>query len=513
MPVQDFHAESENGQEHLYWDADEPCLISSSDVRTFFLRTAETAPSLPASYDARENGVQTDVFLQGATSACWAIAATDALAHNFMMQQKQVPALSPAHLAWFAHRSLVYSSGRDAGDGTNIQNPFLHGGNWVDAAVTLARWSGPALSAVFPFDGNSVAGMGNYSEQDRYVHEAILTDVSCYYAKNGNAASQIPQNVMTEIKQAILRDGAVQTSFYSDYAHYNNSSQGTAYYQDVVWLTNHAVLIVGWDDSYPVSAFKTTKQPKNNGAWLCKNSWGAAWGDDGYFWISYEEPSLNQIVSYAATDGRYYADNYQYDGFGFHGRLFSDSYVRFVNVFTADSDCEIAAVATWFLQDCSDYEISIYRSPESSSFPIGNYRIASVKGMQETYGYHVIPLHTPVFVRSGEVFSVAVEMRVSADCPQVSIPIENANASDYVSYSRPGQSYVQIAENGPWFDTSVEGLNNVCIKAFTAHTHEDADADAVCDICDTAMTIRTAVFYRRLLALFWAVFANFDKLT
>lgn len=46
---------------------------------------------------------------------------------------------------------------------------------------------------------------------------------------------------------------------------------------------NHAVTLVGWDDS--------------KGAWLMRNSWGTNWGEDGYMWIEY---GSNSIGSYAA---------------------------------------------------------------------------------------------------------------------------------------------------------------------------------------------------------------------
>lgn len=41
---------------------------------------------------------------------------------------------------------------------------------------------------------------------------------------------------------------------------------------------NHDVILCGWDD---------TKR-----AWLMRNSWGAAWGEDGYMWISYRANSI-----------------------------------------------------------------------------------------------------------------------------------------------------------------------------------------------------------------------------
>ena len=42
---------------------------------------------------------------------------------------------------------------------------------------------------------------------------------------------------------------------------------------------NHAVVIVGWDDNYDKSNF--LQKPKNNGAFLVRNSWGT--NDHGYY--------------------------------------------------------------------------------------------------------------------------------------------------------------------------------------------------------------------------------------
>lgn len=512
LSVQDFYEKEENGFASLVWEENKAYDFFSDATKMQTFAAVRSTQVLPEAYDVREQGVRTQVFSQGLTSACWAIAATDAVMHCLLLNEHPVQPLSPAHLVWFAHRSLVYSSGRDSGDGTIIANPFTHGGNWVDAAVTLARWSGPALQSAFPFDGSKISSMGNYAEEDRYEHKAVLTDAACYYAKNSDVKSELGTQELVRIKQAILRDGVAQTSFYSDGVYYNDSVNGMCYYQDAVFSTNHAVLLVGWDDSFARENFSEGCRPQQDGAWLCKNSWGEAWGDEGYFWLSYEDVSLNQIVSYAAQPAAMYADNYQYDGFGFHGRLFSDSYIRYVNVFTADEDMELAAVATWFLQDAAAYKISVYKSPDAEHFPVSEYCAASVSGTQDTYGYHLVSLQTPVAIRAGEVFSVAVELTATAACPQVNAPIENSNSSDYVSYSRPGQSFVQVSRDGQWYDTSEEGLNNVCIKAFTAHTHEDAQGDAVCDICTEPMSMKNMFFYRRLLELFWAVFANFDKL-
>ena len=56
----------------------------------------------------------------------------------------------------------------------------------------------------------------------------------------------------------------------------------------------HAILIVGWDDNYSRDNFRDNNKPKNDGAWLVKNSWGNYNDEGGYFWISYEDKTLLQ---------------------------------------------------------------------------------------------------------------------------------------------------------------------------------------------------------------------------
>lgn len=79
---------------------------------------------------------------------------------------------------------------------------------------------------------------------------------------------------------------------------------------------NHAVTLVGWDDS---------KQ-----AWRIKNSWGTAWGEAGYMWIAYSsnkigygaswvqaakggEPVCDEGPSLIAYDELFWSDNKQFN--------------------------------------------------------------------------------------------------------------------------------------------------------------------------------------------------------
>jgi hypothetical protein len=56
---------------------------------------------------------------------------------------------------------------------------------------------------------------------------------------------------------------------------------------------NHAVVIVGWDDT---KDWVARDGSRHRGAWIIKNGWGIGWGHDGYMDLAY---GSNRIGSYA----------------------------------------------------------------------------------------------------------------------------------------------------------------------------------------------------------------------
>ena len=84
---------------------------------------------------------------------------------------------------------------------------------------------------------------------------------------------------VNEIKQAFCSYGPISTCVMVT-ALFQNYTTGVfnEFASNASLGANHAVLIVGWDDS--------------KGAWLIKNSWGTWWGENGYMWIKYTSNNI-----------------------------------------------------------------------------------------------------------------------------------------------------------------------------------------------------------------------------
>ena len=52
---------------------------------------------------------------------------------------------------------------------------------------------------------------------------------------------------------------------------------------------SHAVSIIGWDDNFKASNFPSELGVTQDGAWLVLNSWGTNFGNNGCFWVSYQD--------------------------------------------------------------------------------------------------------------------------------------------------------------------------------------------------------------------------------
>ena len=92
------------------------------------------------------------------------------------------------------------------------------------------------------------------------------------------------------IKKAVMRSGAVTANLLNYTRAYSKNRNCYCLTDEISHNEGHTVSIVGWDDNFDKSNFDGNYTPENDGAWLCKNSWGTAFNQiGGYCWISYED--------------------------------------------------------------------------------------------------------------------------------------------------------------------------------------------------------------------------------
>lgn len=416
--------------------------------------------SLPESYDIRENGFDTYTRNQGDDGACWAfstIAAAESWAVMNGYENGDVD-FSEAHLAWFA---LNPNSG-EGSDGTNVSNPFDSGGNWLISSAALSCWSGVEYEDYAPFPIYSTSEY-ELSEELRYASQYKLKNINLYQPDDTEA-----------IKNAIMNYGGVQVAYYSGSDYY--SSDGTSYYYNGSSTTNHSVFIAGWDDNYSRENFGTVK-PDSDGAWLIRGSWGD-YGDNGYYWISYEDTSLDSFASYEFYPAEDTDNNYTYSTNGMESYLSSSEEIYQANVFTAEGDELLKAVSFYTYQtngnESVEYRFDIYKNVEfGGDTPLSGSPVASVSGSVDFNGYHTVELDQEVDLSAGDTFSVVLRLYQQGGSP-------NAACEGRASYmnSQSGESYFSM--NGTsWYKNQeipssggTSNVNNNCINAYTVDKNQ-----------------------------------------
>ena len=177
------------------------------------------------------------------------------------------------------------------------------------------------------------------------------------------------------------------------------SPSTASYYCNWTMDNNHAVAIVGWNDSFDRNLFSNV--PPENGAFIVKNSWGTEWGDEGYFYISYYDSNIGKYNSiFTAESPDNYKYIYQYDPLGWTSNYgYGNPTGWCANVFTAKSDEVLKAVSFYTTDSNCNYEIYIYTNLGSRPTSSAGLVFAQ-SGSSATAGYHTVPLSSTIQLKA-----------------------------------------------------------------------------------------------------------------
>ncbi len=438
--------------------------------------------TLPASYDTRNYNYVTPVKDQGWYGSCWAHAAM-ACVESYMIKYG-IPvgtgsaATTSLNLSETQHAFFTYTDAYDAegmltgdtttalddqGTDTDESDALDRGGNGMLSAYTLMRWTGAADESVRALSYGCADDVYNDGLDSKYAYGSNVAHVQ--------NSEWISGSDVDAVKRAIMKYGAGNISYYEN--------GGYVYTCDDEAYSNHAITVVGWDDSIAPSLFQPT-QPKNPGAWICKNSWGTYSFDDGYCYISYEDAAVcnDYIYFFDAEPVDNYDHNYQYDGTGCMFGIWMNNGTQIANVFTAARSESLQAISFNTYDEATAYQVDVYRNPTEGD-PASGTKAASVTGYLAFPGYFTVPLSTPVALSSGDTFSVVVTLTEEGigDDDAILVPCdftyeinwmtwEHAYHDNASYYRVPGYTWDECIFN--WDGFYAEG--NFRIKAYTVDT-------------------------------------------
>ncbi|MGE5403949.1 MAG: C1 family peptidase, partial [Candidatus Saccharibacteria bacterium] len=217
------------------------------------------APSLkilaapPASFDWRSQGGMTSVKDQGGCGSCWAFSTCAAMESAIKIKDNITVDLSEQNLVSCNH------------DGWGCAGGFF--------AHKYHVSPGAVLESNFPYQGiDAPCKTCPYSYKlDSYAYIS--------------GQSSIPS--VDAMKSAIYQYGPISVAVAAD--SYFQAYTGGVFDHNYTGSVNHAVLLVGWDDS--------------KGAWIMKNSWGTDWGESGYMYIKYGVSKIGYGANYVMYKG------------------------------------------------------------------------------------------------------------------------------------------------------------------------------------------------------------------
>lgn len=355
--------------------------------------------SLPSSYSSRDLGYTTSVKTQYG-DLCWAYASVASL------------------------ESLLLKNGIFEGDLT-IDDLDA----WGSYLENSEGWQRNTKQA-----GYTYIPIGYYTSWN-----GPLTENQTKPKYGATSVRFFGKNDMDAIKTAIMEYGAVTSNLNWQSTAMSKDQNSYCLTDKINVMSGHTVSVVGWDDNYSREHFDGNYYVYNDGAWLCKNSWGNNNELGGYVWISYEDFYLFNDdffpPNYCVTSLREIGENdhlYQNEVFGatYDFDYVDSDLITYMNVFDFSQDGNVIDEVV-FETSSVGAKYSVYYVPlESDGTPV-NYKSRWTKLSEGTVDYRgYILSEIDDFTVSKTRAAIAVELDTEQLNSEREIRIDNVLGVD-----------------------------------------------------------------------------------
>ena len=394
------------------------------------VNTSSETSILPSHYDLRERGRAPQVKNQGNKGTCWAASSLAALESMLLPEETDI----------FSTDNM--SLGNSFGLGQN------DGGEYTMSLAYLTAWQGPVLEKDDPYDGELTKNLAPV----KHVQEAQI----------------IESKDLEKIKEAVFKYGAVETSIYSTLQNVNSRSEyfnqeTNSYCYVGSEKPNHDVAIIGWDDSYAKENFPGDLE--GDGAFICQNSWGKDFGDNGVFYVSYYDTNvgIHNLVYTGVEDTDNYDTIYQSDLCGWVGQLgYNRDTIYGANVYIAENNENLEAAGFYATGKNTEYEVYVVKDYDGRESLSKRQKVAS--GKFDNAGFYTVTFDKTIAVNKGEKFAIVLMIKTPDSVHPMAIEYKADESTRNVDLS-DGEGY--ISTNGKnWENVEETQSANLCIKAY-----------------------------------------------
>ena len=370
---------------------------------------------------------------QGSYGTCWGFAAIGAMESALLPEEK-----------WdFSVDHMTMSN--------SFNSNQYDGGEYTMGMAYLAAWQGPVNEADDPY-GDGVSNPD--AKPMKHVQEMQVIEGKNYET----------------IKTAVLKYGGVQSSLYSTLTNkdavsnfYNARTYSYCY--TGTEKPNHDVLIIGWDDNYSKENFPM--ELESDGAFICQNSWGSDFGENGVFYVSYYDTNIgtHNVVYTRMDDTENYDQIYQSDLCGWVGQMgYNQESIYAANVFAAQTEEVLRAAGFYATGAQTEYKVYVVNNFVSTDSMTKRREVAS--GTFAQAGYYTVDFTKEVEVAAGERFAILIYLYTPGSTHPLAIEYDPGDFIHSTVNVDDGEGY--ISYNGDKFiDVKTRRQCNLCIKAFS----------------------------------------------
>ncbi len=436
---------------------------------------------------------------QKQTNTCWAFATLSSLETNLALANRNANT-NTSKVYDFSERHMEYATSKKFTDQDNpkgYNRKVGDGGNWYYAQSYLTNGTGAIDENDMKFENNEDLIALNLIQNKTVTSQVYDTiEFEDYQSVDEGKKNEI----MNQIKQHIQNYGSVYASMHGDsststiFPCYNNETSAKYCSNSITHKSDHAVSIIGWDDDFPKESFNKASQPKSNGAWIIRNSWGEKEeyklqelkqmllkelqdegygsrfddvskitdemiqqlgftiegdtasmeiGDKGLMYVSYEDSNISKTLCGIVKAGNDidYENIYQYDEYypASGIRLFSNKIIL-CNVFNRKSKSEKEYLTQVSLYAPETYTCKVYVNPTGDGKTQSELKQIQLKdGNTEKFntGYHTLEFAKPVEI-TGDKFAVVIEIEGTGSTLDLSLeaPVDKVEQLNVVQVEK-----------------------------------------------------------------------------